>query len=210
MDISNNLKVNLIKEINLLWNSVYPYLAKQIEEIYGEKDGEILEIGPFCGVIFSLIENNTGNSFSIAAFPREMGGFFLEEARKRGLEKRIRIIETDPNLKEIEDEKIDLAIFRGAFFFPSLFEVNFNAIYRILKSEGLGFIGGGFGRYTPNEVIQKIGARSRELNLEIGKVEVNEEKLWENIKRSKINAKFEMIREGGLWVVMKKHHFRKK
>lgn len=200
----NNLNLNLIKEIDLLWNPVYPYLTKQIVKLYGRKDGDILEIGPFCGVIFSFIENGIGNSFTIATFPKGMGDFFSEESRKKGLEKSIKIIETDSSLKGIDDQKIDLAIFRGAFFFPSLFNVDFKAINRILKPEGIAFIGGGFGKFTPDEVIKRIAKRSRELNIKIGKVEISENKIYDDIKECNLKVDFEIIKEGGLWVLIKK------
>jgi SAM-dependent methyltransferase len=199
-----SFNMNLIKEINLLWTPVYPYLAKQIEEVYGRKDGDILDIGPFCGLIFNFIENNIGNSFTIGTFPEGMGLFFLEEARKKGFEKMVRILETDPSLKGIENQKIDLAIFRGAFFFPSLFEVDFKAIDRVLKPKGVAFIGGGFGKFTPEEIIRKIGKRSRQLNLEIGKIEISENEILKNISKATLKANFEIIKEGGLWVLLRK------
>lgn len=198
------INLNLIREINILWTPVYLFLARQVEEIYGRKDGYLLDIGPFSGLLFNLIENRIGDSFTIGTFPEGMGFFFLEEARKKGLEERVSILETDPSLKGIEDKKIDLAIFRGAFFFPSLFEVDFQAIDRVLKSSGVAIIGGGYGRYTPEEVIRKIGKRSRELNLEIGKIEISEEKIFEKIHKSKVKARFEFLKEGGLWVWMRK------
>lgn len=203
--ISNNkTPIHLIQEIDHLWDPVYPYLEKQIKELYSRVDGDILEIGPFCGVIFSLVGHGIGHSFTIATFPRGMGDFFIEESRKRGLENRIKILETDSSLKEIDDQKIDLAIFRGAFFFPSLFRIDFKAIDRILKPGGIALSGGGFGKYTPDEVIKRIGERSRKLNFEIGKVEINENQIYEEIRESNIKAHVEIIKEGGLWVFMKK------
>jgi hypothetical protein len=198
------INLNLIKEINQLWDPVYPYLAKQICEIYGRQDGNILEIGPFCGVIFTLQEKSIGSSFLIGTFPPGMGNFFREEAKKRNIEDKMEVIETDPTLTGIEENKIDLAIFRGAFFFPSLFEVHFSGIDRVLRTGGIAFIGGGFGKLTPVGVIQDIGKKSRGLNLRMGKIEISEEKLRQDIQKSNIKAKFEIISEGGLWVLMKK------
>jgi hypothetical protein len=77
-------------------------------------------------------------------------------------------------------------------------------IYRVLKPGGIAFIGGGFGKFTPEAVIKDIGKRSRDLNLQIGKIEVNEEKLWKDIQAENVKWKFEVVTEGGLWVVMKK------
>ena len=197
-------KLALIKEIDSLWDPVYPYLARHIQELYGRHDGNVLEIGPFCGVIFTLLRKKIGNSFLIATFPPGMGDFSREESRNRKVVDKIEIIETDPNLTGVEENKIDLALSRGAFFFPSLFEVNFPAIYQVLRKNGMAFIGGGFGKFTPNKIIKEIGKRSRDLNLRIGKTEVMEDQLRQSMKKNNMEGKVEIITEGGLWVLMKK------
>jgi hypothetical protein len=199
-----SMHLNLIQEIDLLWDPVYPYLAQHIHELYNRQDGNILEIGPFCGVIVALQKKNIGSSFLIATFPKGMDDFFREEIKKRNLEGNILVIETDPSLTGIDENKIDLAVFRGAFFFPSLFEVSLPGIYRILKRDGMAFIGGGFGKFTPGTLIKDIGRRSRDLNLKIGKIEISEEKLYQDIQKSNLKGKIEVISEGGLWVLMKK------
>ncbi len=198
------MMLDLLHEINLLWNPVYPYLANHIYELYGCQDGRILEIGPFAGVIFDLQRKSIGNSFLIATFPPGMAKFFLQEAKKQNVEEKVDVLETDPFLTDMEDERIDLAIFRGAFFFPSLFEVNLPRIHQVLRPNGMAFIGGGFGKFTPDTVIQDIGKRSRDLNLKMGKIEVKENKLREDIRALHIKGKVNVITEGGLWVLMKK------
>ena len=199
-----SVNLDLIKEIDRLWDPVYPYLARHIHELYGRQDGNILEIGPFCGLIFTLLRQGIGSSFLIATFPPGMGDFFREEARKQKAEDKIEVIESDPSLSGVDENRIDLAIFRGAFFFPSLFEVNFSAIFRILRGDGIAFIGGGFGKFTPETVIKKIGKRSRDLNLKIGKIEVNEDQLRQAIRTSNVKGKVEIVSEGGLWLLMRK------
>ncbi len=198
------VNLNPIQEIYHLWEPVYPYLSQQILEFYNRQDGNILEIGPFSGVIFNLQKRNIGSSFLIATFPPGMGNFFQGEAIKQKVNDKIGVIETDPALTGIEENSVDLAIFRGAFFFPSLFKVNFSVIYRILKTNGIAFIGGGFGKFTPDSVIKDIGKRSRELNLQIGKIEINEDRLWEDIQAEIMEGEMEVISEGGLWVLMRK------
>ena len=199
-----SVNLDLIKEIDRLWDPVYPYLARHIHELYGRQDGNILEIGPFCGLIFTLLRQGIGSSFLIATFPPGMGDFFREEARKQKAEDKIEVIESDPSLSGVDENRIDLAIFRGAFFFPSLFEVNFSAIFRILRGDGIAFIGGGFGKFTPETVIKKIGKRSRDLNLKIGKIEVNEDQLRQDIRTSNVKGKVEIVSEGGLWLLIRK------
>ena len=203
-DFMSFVNLDLIKEIDSLWEPVYPYLAQQIHELYGRQDGNILEMGPFCGMIFTLQRMKIGRSFLIATFPSGMGDFFRQEAKKRKFGEKIKTIETDSSLTGIKENKIDLAIFRGAFFFPSFFKVSLSAIYRVLRPNGIAFVGGGFGKYTPETVIQSIGKRSRDLNLQIGKIEVNEDQLRQMIKESNLKGEAEIISEGGLWVLMKK------
>ena len=195
---------DLIKELNLLWEPVQPFLARQVEELYGHQDGHILEIGPFGGLIFALVNKKAGESFSIAAFPQVALVLYRQEAQKHGLEGRVRIIESDSSLTGIVNESVDLAIFRGALFFPALFQVDFGAIYRVLRKAGIAFVGGGFGKYTPAEVINQIRKRSEQLNDAMGRVRVTVESVRDQLRSGQLEARCEIITDGGLWVVMKK------
>jgi hypothetical protein len=194
----------LIEELNLLWEPVRPYLARQIEELYDRRDGHILEIGPFSGLIFAFAQKNIGPSFSIAAFPRATIPLYRQEAQKLGLENRIAIIESNSSLINIADDSVDLAIFRGALFFPSLFQVDLGAVYRTLKAGSIAFVGGGFGKYTPAEIIRQIGKRSEQLNAAMGRVRVTVESVREQLRSGHLEEKCEITTEGGLWVVMRK------
>jgi hypothetical protein len=194
----------LIEELNLLWEPVQPYLARQIEELYGRRDGQILEIGPFSGLIFALAQKKVGRSFLIAAFPQAAVRSCQQEAQRLGLEDRVRIVESDSSFVGIADESVDLTIFRGALFFPSLFQVDFGAITRTLRKGGIAFVGGGFGKYTPPEVINQIGKRSEQLNLAMGKVRITVESVREQVQSANPEGEFEIITDGGLWIVMKK------
>lgn len=194
----------LIQELNLLWGPIRPFLARQIEELYGRNDGHIVEMGPFSGVIFALAQKNIGQSFLIAAFRQAAMALYREEAKKCGLEDRVAIIESDSSLAGIEDGSVDLAIFRGALFFPSLFKVDFEAIYRRLRRGGIAFVGGGFGKHTPPEIISQIGKRSEQLNTAVGRVRVTVESVRDQLQASHLEGKSEITTEGGLWVVMKK------
>ena len=200
----NPVRLDLIQEIDQLWNPIYPYLARHISELYGRRDGDIVEIGPFCGVIFSLLKEKIGHSFRIAAFPEGMCHFFRKEAEKQNLAERIKIMETDASLVGLEEDYFDLTLFRGAFFFPSLFQVDFSALYRILKKGGIALLGGGFGKLTPATVIEKIKRRSRDLNLMIGKTEIDEDQFIQDLRTRNLEGKFEFLSEGGIWVRMRK------
>jgi hypothetical protein len=193
-----------IEELNLLWEPIRPYLARQIEELYRRRDGYILEMGPFSGLIFEFVRRNIGRSFSIAAFPQATVPLYQSEARKQELEDRVRIIESDSSLSNIDEGSVDLAIFRGALFFPRFFQVDFGAIYRTLSTRGMAFIGGGFGKYTPPEVISRIGKRSEQLNSAMGRVRVTVESVRDQLRSSTLEEKCEITTEGGLWVMLRK------
>ena len=141
--------LELIQRIDELWEPVYPHLARHISEVYGRRDGVILEIGPFAGVLGSLAKGGVGHRHVVAAFPVGMAGFFHHYFMRTGLQNKIHVVQTDISLSGIHDAAIDLVIFRGALFFPSLFRVDYAAIARVLRTGGVAMIGGGFGKYTP-------------------------------------------------------------
>lgn len=195
---------DLIQEINQLWETVYPYLASHIQDVYGRNDGVILEIGPFCGVIFSLMAQGVGSNFMVGAFPPSMAPIFNDKIRKKGFADNISVIETDESLIDIKEKSVDLVIFRGALFFPSLFRVDYQAISMAIKAGGVAIIGGGFGKFTPPDVIQPIAGRSKDLNLKIGKIEVTAEQVKEDIEASGAQVQYQIVHEGGLWVILNK------
>jgi hypothetical protein len=193
-----------LSEINLLWEPVRPYLMKQIQGLYGRRDGAILEIGPFSGLIFAFAQHRIGDSFTIAAFPESTLIHLAGEAKSLGLTDSVTTVYSDPSLEVISGESADLVIFRGALFFPSLFHTDFTAIYRVLKPGGLAFVGGGFGSHTPPELIAQIAERSRRLNLAIGKVSIEPDEVRKTLAEIGLGRKAEVITDGGLWVLIRK------
>ncbi len=159
------IKDTLLEEVNLLWEAIRPYLVKQVEELYRGQDGHILEIGPFSGLIFALAQKNVGQTFSIAAFPQASVRLCQQEAQKLGLEDRVRIIESDSSLTGVLDRSVDFAIFRGALFFPSLFKVDFRAIYRKLRNGGIAFVVEGSGNIRPPKSSAESGSVRRNSTL---------------------------------------------
>jgi hypothetical protein len=196
--------LELIREINRLWGPVYPHLSEQVRELYGRDGGRVLDIGPFAGTIFDLKRKLTGGSFLIASFPSGMSPFYRAEATARNMEGGIDIVESSPTLACIRDNTIDVIVFRGALFFPSLFRTDLPAVYRVLRPGGVGFVGGGFGKYTPPSVIEAIAERSRELNFGIGKVVITPDAIRQEVKGQEVERHMEVTSEGGLWVVIRK------
>ncbi len=196
--------INLINQINLLWKPVYPYLARQIREIYGRSTGFVFDMGPFAGTLFDLKKQGVGTSFAIASFPQETSDFYGREIKTQNQGGRIGLIKTDSALGCVKDNAVDLLVFRGALFFPSFFHTDLAAIYRVLKTGGIGFVGGGFGKHTPPSIIEAIGEESRDLNLKIGKTAVTADEIWQTVRALEVESHMEIITEGGLWVVIRR------
>lgn len=200
----HSMDLQLFIELYRLWEPVYPHLAEDIGGMYGRADGNVLEMGPFCGAIFALEKNGTGTSFSLGAFPGGMDQFFRGEVKRLGRDGKVTVMATDPALKGIGNDSFDLIVFRGALFFPGIFRTDFRAIYRVLRKGGLAVVGGGFGRPTPQAVIGQIGERSKELNMLLGKTGMDEKGLLADVGSSGIDGSVEIVAEGGLWALIRK------
>ena len=195
---SKNGKGVALADLSRLWQPVRPYLAQQASELYGCHDGRILEIGPFSGVAFELARRSIGTSFYMAVFPAEIVDALKDEARGLGVAGKIIIAESDEKLRGVPTEAFDLAIFRGAFFFPAFFKPDLPAVYRSLKAGGMALLGGGFGRYTPEDVIRGIEKRSKELNQALGRVRTTEKDLWSMLDAAGLKEEATVICRGRL------------
>ncbi|HUJ68354.1 MAG TPA: hypothetical protein VLW86_02470 [Syntrophorhabdales bacterium] len=195
---------DLIIELNRLWEPVRPYLAQEVSELYGRRDGRLLEVGPFSGLVLELAGKGIGTSFHMAVFPPEVAHALNDEAEKLGLAGKVTIAESDEKLFGVPAGIFDLALFRGAFFFPSFFRPDLPTIYGSLKAGGMALLGGGFGRHTPEHIIRGVEKRSKDLNQALGRIRISEEDLWSALELAELKDRATVITEGGLWVVLKK------
>ncbi|MFC1863967.1 methyltransferase domain-containing protein, partial [Thermodesulfobacteriota bacterium] len=90
--------------------------------------------------------------------------YFSEEIKTEGLSNNIRIRKTAYDPFVFEDDEFDLVVCRGVFFFLDENGRLFMEIFRVLREGGMAFIGGGYGKDAPREVIDEIADESRKLN----------------------------------------------
>ncbi|MGI9862779.1 methyltransferase domain-containing protein [Moorella naiadis] len=189
--------------LNELWLPVYPYLARQVQEILPPEAGKILELGPFSGgITWALAEILPQAYFTIGEERQRVRGWLEEESQKRGLLNRLCLVNTPLKPLAFPDEEFEALIFRGAFFFLDV-EV-LKEIYRILKRGGRSFVGGGFGKFTPPAVIQSIAEESRQLNYQLGKKWLAVEEVKRMVQAAGLSSCCQICTEGGLWVIMEK------
>jgi ubiquinone/menaquinone biosynthesis C-methylase UbiE len=194
-----------LKRINRLWNRIYPYLALQITEGCRKDSGAVLELGPFSGGIsMELVRRYPGFNITIADKSSKVLDCFDEEIRLAGLSKNIKIRKTTFSPLVFKDAEFDLVISRGVFFFLDENGDLLREISRVLKEGGMAFIGGGFGKDTPKELIDEIGDESRVLNDRLGRKRISIEELEQIIKRAELVGSCRIVEEGGLWVAIEK------
>ena len=159
-----------IKRINQLFAEFYPYLARQIANAYGRKDGLALEIGPFGpGISIELAKLCTGLRIVVGDSSAEVLSYLEKKVAEASLGERIEVKELDKFDLPFAAATFDLVIFRGGLFFWEDQTQILREIYRVLKPDGVAVVGGGFGAEAPDELIEARAAEIRELNQRLGK-----------------------------------------
>lgn len=199
------MDINDIKLVNSLWGKVYPYLSAHIMESYRRDSGEVLELGPFSGGIsLELTRLYPELNITIADESPGVVEYLEEEVSASELSEGIMVEKTDLNCLAFDDSEFDLIIFRGAFFFLNAKENLLREIFRVLGDGGMAFVGGGYGREAPREIIDEIADESRDLNERLGRRRVSIEELEELMKKSGLADNCKIESEGGLWLIIRK------
>ena len=199
------MDLRLLKQVNDLWHNVYPYLADHVMECYGRDCGDILELGPFAGGIsLELARRYPALNITVAAQDSGVVDLLKKEIEGAGLDGGIDVKRSGLNPLVFADLLFDLVIFRGAYFFLDEEGGILREIYRVLKEDGLGFIGGGYGKDTPQAVIDEIADASRDLNDRLGRIRVTVDDVRNMANRSGLTPQAEIQKEGGLWLIIRK------
>jgi len=199
MDLRN------LKWVNDLWSRIYPYLAIQVMEYYGRSHGEVLELGPFSGGIsVELTRLHPELSITIAAQDPGVVDYLRKEIEGAGLNRKMEVVWSELDNLVFADGLFDVVIFRGAYFFLDEEGKILWEIYRILKEDGLAFIGGGYGKNTPQVLIDEIADESRDLNDRLGRKRVTEGEVTGMVNKAGLASQVKIEKEGGLWLLIQK------
>jgi SAM-dependent methyltransferase len=199
MDLRN------LKRVNDLWTKIYPYLAIQVMEHYGRSYGVVLELGPFAGGIsVELARLNPGLSISLAAQDPGVVDYLRKEMEGAGLNRKMEVNRSELDSLVFVDCLFDLVVFRGAYFFLDQEGKILREVERVLKGDGLAFIGGGYGKDTPEALIEEIVDESRDLNDRLGRRRVTEAEVMAMVNRAGLASRVRIEKQGGLWLVIQK------
>ncbi len=174
-------------------------------QCYGRSHGNVLELGPFAGGIsLELAKRHPALNITVAAQDSGVVDLLRKEIEGAGLGGNIEVKHAEGDLLVFADLLFDLVIFRGAYFFLDEEGSILREIYRVLREGGLGFIGGGYGKGTPQTVIDEIADVSRDLNDRLGRIRVSVDDIQNMANRSGLTSKAEIEKEGGLWLMIRK------
>lgn len=199
------MDIDDLKRVNSLWAKIYPYLAAQIMEGYQQDFGSVLELGPFSGGIsVALAKLHPQLNITIADESPEVLQYLRHEISTSELSGKIGVEKTTMDQLAFDGSQFNLVIFRGAFFFLNQKKRILQEIFRVLKEGGVAFIGGGFGKGTPQKLIDEIADESRVLNDRLGRRRVSIKELDEMIRESGLTDKCRIEEAGGVWLNIRK------
>ncbi len=178
--------------------------VKQIIEDYGVLEGVCVDVG--CGTAVFAIELCKHSKLKIYALEKEKA--ICEVARmnieKEQLIDKIITVLGDAHDLPFENEFADFIISRGSYHCWQDKVQVFKEIYRVLKKGGIGFVGGGFGRYVTEEELNRMKSLRDHSLKENAKVYSSPDKLREFIYKANISNFRIIYDKEGLWAEIKK------
>jgi len=178
--------------------------VKQIIADYGVLEGVCVDVG--CGTDVFSIELCRHSKLKIYALEKEKA---IRQVARLNIEKqqltdRIIPVSGDAHDLPFEDKFADFVISRGSYHCWGNKVQVFKEIYRVLKEEGIGFVGGGFGRYVTEEELNKMKSlRDRSLK-EGAKAYSSPDKIREIINKAGISNFRIIYDKAGLWAEIRK------
>ncbi len=178
--------------------------VKQINKDYGVLEGVGVDVGS--GTAVFAIELCKHSKLKIYALEKEKA---ISEVARINIENELltdRIISVlgDAHNLPFENEFADFIISRGSYHCWEDKVRVFKEVYRVLKKGGIGFIGGGFGRYITDEELKRMKPlRDRSLGKDVSAYS-SPNKLREIIDKANIPNSRIISSETDLWAEIKK------
>ena len=181
----------------------YPLIAKQITDRSKIGEGIAIDVGAGPASLSIAIARITQLEIYAMDISPEMLLIAHESVEKEGFEGRIKPMSGDVHQMPFQDDFADLIFSRGSMFFWKDLSQAFREMYRVLKPDGAGYIGGGFGSAEVRKKVKdnfkrKSGGSYKsppKINVGVLKIALLE---------AGINDYILINDESGLWVLFKK------
>lgn len=187
---------------------IYPLIANQIKDETKIEEGICLDIG--CGgghLGFALMKVT---NLDLIFLDNNKHALDIAEKRSKNFEvvNRSNILLADVQNIPLKNDSINLAISRGSLWFWEDKKKSLEEIYRVLKKDGIAYIGCGFGNeQTKNQVYEKMKEINGEDFAEKRKkfTDGNDAEFYNDIL-NEIGIKKFRIKDDkeGFWIIIKK------
>lgn len=192
---------------------VYENVCQQVIDDYGIVEGVALDIGCGPGQMTLALAEMTDVEVTGVDIEPEAIMIAQRHAAEAGLSSRLHFVCADAHSLPFPDNYAELIISRGTLPFLRDQVLAIQEVYRVLKPGGVAFLGGGMGRYTPEEEARKLYPKGvfSKTAMGWGPGETREDSIFPFPVRSfevlvtKAGVKdHKVINEGGRWVEIRK------
>lgn len=187
---------------------IYPVIAQQILEKTGVNKGVCIDIGSGGGHLGLFLAKITQMDMLLLDKREEALSIAAKRADSWGLSERTATVLGDVQAMPLQDESADLCISRGSVWFWEDQKKGFEEICRVLKKDGVAYIGGGFGT---GELKQQVDKKMKERDSEWPRsrekfVDGNDVEHFTKIMNGIGISEFEICDdEKGIWVIFRKN-----
>lgn len=198
------MSLDLIRAVNRHFAPFYPYIARQVADVWTRDDGRVLEVGPYAGNVFALLPLRPRLDAVLGDDDPAINAYLDDWARDAGCADRVRVEPLDKYALPRPDQTVDLVIFRGGLFFWERQDAILAEAWRVLAPGGVAFVGGGFGANTPDALIEANLAEARRLNQALTKARLSTRELSGHIAAAGLDAVCQIDHRHGLWAILRR------
>lgn len=186
---------------------IYPVIAKQIVDKCKITKGNCIDVGCGSGPLSIMLAKITDLDIYALDVSTKAIGLLKDKIETEGLSKRIKPMLNDAESMPFDDGFADLIVSRGSMFFWNDQAKAFKEIYRVLKPNGMAYIGCGFGTV---ELFEEVKKKMEKIDPQWDE---NRKKRLENddaskieriLKKTKIPIHEIIDEDSEYWIILKK------